>query len=123
MALLFVVITTRDVGRSIRMLTAASQKIAEGDLISPVTTSGKDEVGILAQTLDGMRTKLKDSYGELEQKTEELSALLSVSEILTSTFDLPRLLDAVVAKAVELIPGANGAVLLLQDTDQGGILP
>lgn len=122
-ALLFVVVTTRDVGGRIRMLTTASQKIAEGDLISPVTTSGKDEVGILAQTLDGMRTKLKTSYGELEQKTKELSSLLSVSQILTSTFDLPRLLDAVVAKAVEVIPGADGAVLLLQDADQGGVLP
>ncbi len=121
-ALLFVVITTRDVGSRIRMLTAASQRIAEGDLISPVTTVGKDEVGILAQTLDGMRTKLKTSYSELEQKTKELSSLLSVSEILTSTFDLPRLLDTVVAKAVELIHSADGGVLLLQDADQRAVL-
>ncbi len=121
-ALLFVAITTRDIGGRIRMLTAASQKIAEGDLISPVTTSGKDEVGILAQTLDDMRVKLKTSYGELEQKTKELSSLLSVSEILTSTFDLPRLLDAVVAKAVEIVPRADGGALLLQDAHKGGVL-
>ncbi len=121
-ALLLVFITTRDIGGRIRMLTAASQKIAEGDLISPVTTLGKDEVGTLAQTLDDMRMKLKTSYDELEQKTNELSSLLSVSEILTSTFDLPRLLDAVVAKAVEIIAGSDGGVLLLQDADQGGVL-
>ena len=121
-ALLLVLITTRDVGSRIRVLTTASQRIAEGDLTSTVTTSGKDEVGILAQTLDDMRVKLKTSYGELEQKTKELSSLLSVSEILTSTLDLPPLLDAVVAKAVEVIPGADGGVLLLQDTDQNSVL-
>ncbi len=121
-ALLFVVITTRDVGSRIRMLTTASQKIAEGDLVSPVTTVGKDEVGILAQTLDDMRIKLKTSYGELEQKTKELSSLLSVSEVLTSTFDLPHLLEAVATKAVELIHGADSGVLLLQDADQSGVL-
>ena len=121
-AIMFVVITTRDIGSRIRMLTTASQRIAEGDLTSPVTTSGKDEVGILAQTLDGMRVKLKTSYGELEQKTKELSSLLSVSEILTSTLELSSLLDAVVAKAVEIISGADGGVLLLQSADQGHLL-
>ncbi|MBI2832277.1 MAG: HAMP domain-containing protein [Chloroflexi bacterium] len=121
-ALLFVIVTTRDVGSRIRMLTAASQQIAEGDLVTPVTTRGKDEVGILAQTLDGMRTKLKTSYGELEQKTKELTSLLSVSEIMTSTFDLQRLLDEVVAKAVEVIPGADCGALFLQDSEHGGVV-
>jgi signal transduction histidine kinase/HAMP domain-containing protein len=120
-ALLFVVVTTRDVGSRIRMLTSASQRIAEGDLISPVTTAGKDEVGILAQTLDDMRVKLKTSYGELEQKTKELSSLLSVSEILTSPADLPKLLEAVVAKAVEIIAHADGGALLLQNTDSDSL--
>ena len=120
-ALLFVIITTRDVGSRIRMLTSASQRIAEGDLTRPVAALGKDEVGILAQTLDDMRTKLKTSYFELEQKTKELSSLLSVSEVLTSTIDLTHLLDAVVAKAVEVIPGADGGVLLLQDADTGRV--
>ena len=117
-ALLFVVVTTRDIGTRIKMLTSASQKIAEGDLVSPVTTVGKDEVGILAQTLDDMRVKLKTSYGELEQKTRELSSLLSVSEILTSADDLPKLLDAVVTKAVEIITHADGGALLLYGANQ-----
>lgn len=120
-ALLFVFVTTRDVGRRIRMLTSSSQGIAEGDLNTEVASLGKDEVGILGQALDDMRIKLKTSYGELEQKTKELSSLLSVSEILTSTLDLPQLLDAVVTRAVEVIPGAEGGVLLLKNNEQGGL--
>lgn len=119
--LLLVVITTRDIGTRIRMLTAASQGIAEGDLATPVSAVGSDEVGTLASTLDDMRVKLSSSYGELEQKTRELSSLLSVSEILTSPLDLPQMLDAVVAKAVEIIAGADGGALLLQSADGGAL--
>ena len=114
-------ITTRDVGGRIRMLTFASQRIADGDLTSPVAAPGKDEVGILARTFDDMRSKLKTSYNNLEQKTKELSSLLSVSEILTSTLDLPDLLDAVVAKAVEVVSGADGGVLLLENAERNGL--
>ena len=65
--LLLVTITAQDVVGRIRRLTTASQRITEGDLISPVTTLGKDEIGLLAQTFDNMRAKLKASHGELKQ--------------------------------------------------------
>ena len=120
-ALVFVVVTTRDVGSRITTLTTASRRIAEGDLKSPVARLGHDEVGVLATTLDDMRLKLDSSYGELEQKTRELSSLLSVSEILTSTSDLPSLLKAVLAKAVEVVPGADGGALLLQKGNDPGM--
>jgi HAMP domain-containing protein len=101
-ALLFVFITTRDVGSRIQILTSASRRIANGDLTSPVSTLGRDEVGTLAQTFDDMRSKLKTSYGNLEQRTE-----------LTSSYGFQRFwflnliyltLDTVVAKAMEIIP-------------------
>ncbi|MFH1015466.1 MAG: ATP-binding protein [Chloroflexota bacterium] len=116
-ALLFVFVTTRDVGGRLRRLTAASRRMAGGDLSGAVTVEGRDEVSILGNSLDDMRVKLKTSYGALEQKTKELASLLSVSEILTSTFDLGQLLDAVLAKSVEVIPAADAGVLLL---GQGG---
>jgi signal transduction histidine kinase/HAMP domain-containing protein len=120
-ALVFVIVTTRDVGTRITTLTTASRRIAEGDLKSPVARLGHDEVGVLANTLDDMRIKLDSSYGELEQKTRELSSLLSVSEILTTTSDLAGLLNAVLAKAVEVVPGADGGVLLLQRGNEPGL--
>ncbi len=88
-ALLFVIVTTRDVVGRIRMLTAASQRIAEGDLISPVTALGKDEVGILAQTLEGMRVKLKTSYGELKRLHKELQHKEEIrGELLREIFSI-----------------------------------
>ena len=117
---LFVMITTRDVVSRIRGLTTASQRIAEGDLNSPVVTSGKDEVGLLAQTFDNMRAKLKVSYDELEQRTKELSSLLSVSEILASLPDLPSLdeaLNSALDKTLEIMKRNIGGIMLW---DEGG---
>lgn len=71
-AFLFVFITTRDVTDRVRMLTIASRRIASGDLISPVAASQRDEVGILAQSLEEMRVKLRTSYEELERLQQEL---------------------------------------------------
>ena len=117
-ALLFVTITTRDVISRIRMLTTASQRIAAGDLISCITVSRKDELGMLAQTFDDMRTKLKTSYGELEQRTKELSSLLSVSETLTSLTNLSNLeaaLGSALDKTLEIMKGSIGGILLLDE--------
>ncbi|MEE8353958.1 MAG: ATP-binding protein, partial [Dehalococcoidales bacterium] len=120
-ALLLVVVTTRDIGRRIQQLTAAARGIAGGDLVTPVATIGKDEVGILARALDDMRVELRTSYGELEQRTQELSSLLSVSEIMTSPINLDQLLDAVVLKAVEIVSAADGGALLLDASDGSGL--
>ena len=117
-ALLLVWVTTRHVVRRINTLTTACNTIADGDLSSSVSNMGKDEVGTLAQTFDNMRIKLKVSYEELEQRTKELSSLLTVSEILTSTVELNKILDAVVAKAIEVIPDADGGALLLESTNR-----
>jgi signal transduction histidine kinase/HAMP domain-containing protein len=119
--LLLVGVTTRDVGSRIKTLTNASRRIASGDLISPVFVPGKDEVGVLAQTIDEMRGKLKTSYSSLEQKTQELGALLSVSEVLCSNLGLPSLLDAIVTKAVEIVSTADSGVLLLEDNHGSGL--
>jgi len=120
-AFLVVAITTRDVVGRIRILTTASRRIAEGDLTSPITTSQKDEVGILAQTFEDMRIKLKTSYGELEQRTKELSSLLSVSEILTSLHDLSDLdtaLGSALDKTLEIMKASIGGILLLDEERQ-----
>ncbi len=115
LTLIFVAIITRDVVRRISFLTAASQRIAEGDLTHPITVSRKDEVGILAQTIEGMRSKLGSSYGELEQRTRELSSLLSVSEILSRLPDLSNLdtaLGSALDKALQIIKVDIGGILL-----------
>jgi signal transduction histidine kinase/HAMP domain-containing protein len=121
LTLLFVMVITENVVSRIRALTSASQKIAEGDLTSPVNPRGQDEVGVLAQTLDEMRAKLKLSRDELEYKTKELSSLLSVSEILTSLPDLSDLDNALgnaLDKTLEITNRKVGSILLWDEDKQ-----
>jgi signal transduction histidine kinase len=97
------------------MLTGAAQRIAGGDLTSPVAITGQDELGILARALEDMRDKLNISYGELEKMTTELSSLLSVSEILTSLRDLSDLdsaLGSALDKTLEVMKADSGGILL-----------
>jgi signal transduction histidine kinase len=88
---LFVFITTQNVIRRINSLAMASQRLAGGDLASPVIRLGKDEIGILSKNFDEMRAKLVTSQGELRhlyedaQRKEEIRGellhdLLSIQE-------------------------------------------
>jgi signal transduction histidine kinase len=120
-ALLVIIVTTQDVVRSIGILITASQKIARGDLNSSISSQRRDEIGVLSQNFEDMRIKLKSSYGDLEQRTKELSAILSVSEILTSISDpsnLNTILHDALMKTLEIMQQKIGGILILDDERQ-----
>jgi signal transduction histidine kinase/HAMP domain-containing protein len=132
--------------RPVRDLTVAAERMASGDLDHRVGVSEGGEIGVLAESLETMRTQLKDSletvrrWGEqLETKvadrTSELNArnrqLAAVGAILTAaneTHDLEemlhRCLDVVLeqtamdAAALELVDDGSGrpAVILERAT-------
>ena len=105
----------------IQSLTSASKRIARGDLVTAIAPIGQDELGVLAGTLDEMRTKLRSSYEELEQRTNELSALLEVSEILSlvpSSVDLQTALDQALERALATTK-ADAVGILLWDEEKG----
>lgn len=57
----------------IQALTAATQRIAAGDLDSPLQVWEQDEIGLLARSLDSMRVRLKDSMAEIQAWNSELN--------------------------------------------------
>jgi len=63
---------TRSVVRPIRTLTAASQRIAAGDLVQPIPRAGGGEVSVLARAFDEMRERLKKSLEEIQEWNTEL---------------------------------------------------
>ncbi len=64
-ALFLVWITTRGVARPVQALTAASRRIAGGDLATPVPTLGEGEVRSLAEAFDDMRIHLRQALEAL----------------------------------------------------------
>jgi signal transduction histidine kinase len=73
-ALILVYFTTRTVIIPVQALTAATRRIAAGDLDSPIEVRGRDEVGVLAGSFDEMRLRLKESTEEIQALNRELDA-------------------------------------------------
>ncbi len=71
-ALVVAWVTTRHVTRPTEQLTAAAQRMARGDLDSPIRVSAQDEVGRLAENLDAMRRQLRAAYEQVSQANERL---------------------------------------------------
>ncbi|MBI2907213.1 MAG: GAF domain-containing protein [Chloroflexi bacterium] len=121
-ALSFTWVGVRSIIRPVQGLTRASQRIAAGDLDSIVPTMGGGEIGVLARTFETMRRRLRTSYQEIEERTQdierrnrELSALCEISRALTSTLDLDSLLKVILQKTIQIFEPAEAAHLLLHD--------
>ena len=138
-----IVITKRYISRPLLKLQESASLISHGDLNTFVDKSSSDEIGILAQHLDGMRGSIKDLFGKLseskekleeysrtlEQKVkvrtrelarsvEELKALGKISQAVSSTLDLQEVLVTIVVHAVELSGTESGAIYEFDETTE-----
>ena len=74
-ALALVSVTTKSVINPVELLTAAAQRIAEGDFATPVGRQRRgDEIGELADSFITMRQRLKQSMEEIQAWNRELDA-------------------------------------------------
>ena len=130
-----VFITRRYISRPLLELQNSATAIAQGDLEAFIDTSSSDEIGSLAKDLDVMRDSIKQLFGELsdskdkleeysrtlEQKVEvrtqelarsveELKALGEISQAVSSTLDLQKVLATIVAHAADLSGTESGAI-------------
>ena len=119
--------TRRYITNPLKRLQDSASKIAVGELDAFVDQSGNDEIGMLARHLDRMRSAIKKLFQELreskdkleeysrtlEKKVEnrtrelersvaELKALSEVSQSVSSTLDLEKVLNNIVQHAVQL---------------------
>lgn len=61
------VLVTLLITRPVRVLAAAAERIGRGDLDAPVAASSRDELGLLAQTMDRMRAQLAERDARMQQ--------------------------------------------------------
>jgi signal transduction histidine kinase len=54
------------VRRPLLALTRAAERLAAGDLSTPVSSTGRDEIGQLGRAFESMRRALETSHGEIE---------------------------------------------------------
>lgn len=67
-------VTTRRVVKPTEELTVAAERMAGGDLASPVAVVAQDEIGQLAQALEVMRQRLGAAHEAIEDTNRELEA-------------------------------------------------
>ena len=124
--------------RPVRKLTGVAQEMAAGDLEQTIVVSEGGEIGTLAESLETMRVRLKESletirrWGEeleakVEVRTEELSMrnrqLAAVTAVATAA-NRARDLDGVLSSCLEAMlehAELDGAVVRLVDRDGGGL--
>jgi len=136
-------ITRRYISSPLLKLQESASLIARGDLDTFVDKSSSDEIGILAQHLDGMRGSIKQLFEELseskikleeysrtleekveirtkelERSVEELKALGEISKAVSSTLDLEKVLTSIVRHAVQLSNTDTGTIYEFDEGNQ-----
>lgn len=100
--------------RPIRALKASAARIGAGDLDHRIDIRTGDELEALAEEFNRMTARLHESYANLElrvvQRTQELTALGEVSQLVNSTLDLSQVLSTIVHHAVDLSGADGGAI-------------
>lgn len=136
-------ITRRYISFPLLKLQESASHIADGDLDTFVDKSSTDEIGMLAQNLDGMRGSIKRLFTELDESrskleeysrtleekvdirtkelarsVDELEALGEISKTVSSTLDLENVLTNIVQHAVQLSGADTGTIYEFNDETQ-----
>ncbi|HET7144604.1 MAG TPA: cache domain-containing protein, partial [Anaerolineales bacterium] len=121
-------------------LTYTAQKIAGGDMNATATAQSRDEIGILASTLNTMTEKLRELISSLEHRVAErttdleiarhqsekragdLQAIGEISKIITGEQKLDYLLPLITRLVSEQFGFYHTGIFLLDDTKQFAVL-
>jgi len=106
-----VVLLTRRLTHPLSALAEAAGAITEGDLETPVSVSGEDEVGRLGATFEQMR-------GALHARLSELQLLLGVSRSVASNLNLSQGLPPILEGALAAT-GADGVRIVFAHKERG----
>ena len=97
--------------------TAAARRIADGDFSQPISVETGDELEVMADQFNAMAERLNEVYETLEdrvsQRTQELTALNSLAEVVSRSLDMERILPDALSKAIEVLGMEGGGVHLL----------
>ncbi|MCL4369765.1 MAG: HAMP domain-containing protein, partial [Chloroflexi bacterium] len=102
----------RYVARPLERLAAAAEEIGEGHLDREITLSGKDEVGVLADSFNRMVRSLREALSRERTRNRELTALNAVGQVVS----LGEELHEVLARSLEEVVDAlhlKGAWIVL----------
>ncbi|MCL4295120.1 MAG: HAMP domain-containing protein [Anaerolineae bacterium] len=122
LAVLAAVFLARRILQPLSQLSAAAQKVGQGQLDQVVTVNSRDEFATLAEAFNGMTAELRDLIGSLEERvmerTERLEVIASLGERLNAILDLEGLLAEVVNQIKTRFGYYSAYIYLLEEREQ-----
>lgn len=104
---------TRLVTQPVLDLVEATRAVGRGDLTRRARRASDDEIGELADAFNAMIATLERSRDALLRHNRELAALNAVIVAVSNSRDLPEVLDAALAKTLEVVAATAGWIVLL----------
>lgn len=111
-------LAAQGLGTPITRLTAIAAKVAGGDLSVKAEVASQDEIGLLAETFNGMTIQLQQTLDELEQRVTKRTNLLQVSTEVGRVASATLNSDELIHQVVNLITDRFGyyyAAIFLSD--------
>lgn len=115
---LIVWVVTQGVVQPIKMLTAASTRVAAGDFKAITPLRRKDEIGQLSAALTSMTRDLARTRDDLWSRNQELTALNSIAATVSQTLRLEDVLDKALQKVLEVADAEAGCIFLRRSQDK-----
>lgn len=106
---------SRQITRPLSALIHATRALGEGDLATPLTMRGNDELALLAQTFETMRARLAETYADLARERNRYRDFLA---IMPHEFKTPL---AALAASLELLEMDERSLTAEQKTLLGSI--
>ncbi|HEX2143567.1 MAG TPA: diguanylate cyclase [Glycomyces sp.] len=107
----------RSTTRPLAELSAAAERVSEGDLNVRVPVHGRDEVAQLALAFNRMTAQTQAYVNALTASRDQMRGQLGrLGQTLTATLDLDRILEVILDTAM-VTAGAEAGVIMLVDVD------
>ena len=107
----------RSTTRPLAELSAAAERVAQGDLNVRVPVHGRDEVAQLAYAFNRMTAQTQSYVNALTASRDQMRGQLGrLGQTLTATLDLDRILEVILDTAM-VTAGAEAGVIMLVDVD------
>ncbi len=113
--------------KPIRILRRGVEKIASGDLDSRVQIRTNDEIQVLAESVNNMAEKLKQTYYdlagkivEIDEKAHHIALINEISRAINAAFDLERIYE-IIAREIRKLVDYDRASITLLDEDGSGV--
>ena len=112
-ALAFAPWLARNLTDPLRQLTQAAQKVQEGNLNTSVSLDRSDEFGELANAFNNMIASVGAQASRIEQRSQELQALVNLSDDFLSSMDVHKTLESALREALASTKAEKAAAFLM----------